>query len=85
MRHGEVDNPRHVVYASLPGYALTERGRRQADQVGRYLRAAPVVAVWSSPLERAIATAEPIAAHHDVPIRIDEDLGEWRMAEGSAS
>lgn len=81
MRHGEVDNPRHVVYASLPGYGLTERGRTQAEQVGRYLRSAPIVAVWSSPLERAIATAEPIAAHHDLPIRIHEDLGEWRMAD----
>ena len=81
MRHGEVANPGHVVYAALPGFRLSELGAAQASAVGRYLRSAPIVAVWSSPLERAVATAEPIARHHDLPIRIDEDLTEWKMAD----
>ena len=81
VRHGEVENPGHVVYASLPGFELTEAGVAQARAVSRYLRSAPVVAVWSSPLERALATAEPIAAHHGIPIRVDSELGEWKMAD----
>jgi broad specificity phosphatase PhoE len=81
VRHGEVWNPDHVVYASLPGFGLSETGVSQAKEVGRYLRSAPIVAVWSSPLERAIATAEPIATHHDLPIRIDTELIEWKMAD----
>ncbi|HSJ27839.1 MAG TPA: histidine phosphatase family protein, partial [Acidimicrobiia bacterium] len=81
VRHGEVHNPGHVVYASLPGYRLSDAGVTQARMVGRYLRSAPIVAVWSSPLERAIATAEAIAAHHDLPILVDEALVEWRMAD----
>lgn len=81
MRHGEVWNPDHVVYASLPGFGLSDTGVVQAKAVGRYLRSAPIVAVWSSPLERAIATAEPIAAHHDLTIRIDPELIEWKMAD----
>ncbi|MFP5330829.1 MAG: histidine phosphatase family protein [Acidimicrobiia bacterium] len=81
VRHGEVHNPDHVVYASLPGFGLNERGRTQAKEVARYLRNAPVTAVWSSPLQRAIETAEPIARAHDLPIRIAEDLIEWKMAD----
>lgn len=74
-------NPDHVVYASLPGFGLSETGVAQAKAVARYLRSAPIVAVWSSPLERAIATAEPIAAQHDLTIRIDAELIEWKMAD----
>jgi broad specificity phosphatase PhoE len=81
VRHGEVHNPRHVVYASLPGYGLSEHGVTQTKEVARYLRSAPIVAVWSSPLERALATAGPIAFHHGLPVKVDPDLGEWRMAD----
>ncbi|MEX1043492.1 MAG: histidine phosphatase family protein [Acidimicrobiia bacterium] len=81
MRHGEVWNPDHVVYASLAGFGLSETGVTQAKAVSRYLRSAPIVAVWSSPLERAISTAEPIAAHFGVPIRVDAELIEWKMAD----
>jgi broad specificity phosphatase PhoE len=81
VRHGEVYNPDHVVYASLPGFGLSETGRIQAKELARYLRSSPVVAVWSSPLERAVATAEPIASQHGLPIRVDNDLIEWRLAD----
>ena len=77
-------NPGHVVYASLPGYGLSEQGVAEAAAVARYLRSAPVVAVWSSPLERALATAAPVAAAHDLPIRVEPELIEWRLADGWA-
>lgn len=80
VRHGEVHNPDHVVYAALAGFGLSERGHAQAKDVARYLRSAPVTAVWSSPLQRAVETAEPIARAHDLPIRVAEDLVEWKMA-----
>ena len=80
VRHGEVHNPEHVVYAALAGFGLSEQGHVQAKDVARYLRSAPVTAVWSSPLQRAIETAEPVARVHDLPIRVAEDLIEWRMA-----
>jgi broad specificity phosphatase PhoE len=81
VRHGEVMNPDHVVYASLPGFRLSESGVAEATAVARYLRSAPIVAVWSSPLERALATAAPIAAAHDLPIRVEPELIEWKMAD----
>ena len=80
VRHGEVHNPKHVVYADLPGYRLSERGGLQAKEAGRYLASSPIVSVWSSPLERAIETAHLIAARHRLSVRIDEELTEWRLS-----
>jgi broad specificity phosphatase PhoE len=79
-RHGEVENPQHLVYADLPGFRLSERGRVEAKEIARYLSSSPIVAVWSSPLERAIATAQAIAARHQLPVRIDQELTEWRLS-----
>lgn len=84
VRHGEVHNPEQVVYAALPGFGLSERGHAQAKDVARYLRSAPVTAVWSSPLQRALETAEPIARSHDLAIRLADDLVEWKMADAWA-
>ena len=33
LRHGEVHNPRGILYGRLAGYQLSERGRDQADVV----------------------------------------------------
>jgi len=39
-----------------------------------------VVAIWSSPLERSLRSAEEIAARSGVPVRVDEDLTEWSLS-----
>ncbi|GIU92904.1 MAG: phosphoglycerate mutase [Acidimicrobiia bacterium] len=81
VRHGEVENPRHLVYASLPGFHLSELGRTQAEETASYLSSRTVAAVWSSPLERAVETAEVIARRHGLEVGVDERLGEWKMAD----
>jgi len=81
VRHGEVDNPEGVVYAALPGFRLSERGRAQTLQTARHLGSQPVVAVWSSPLERALETASIIAGRFGVPVMVDEALTEWRLSD----
>jgi broad specificity phosphatase PhoE len=77
VRHAEVDNPGHLVYADLPGFGLSPHGVEQARRAGRYLGPRPVVAIWSSPLERSLRTAEEIAARTGVPVKVDPDLTEW--------
>jgi broad specificity phosphatase PhoE len=79
VRHAEVDNPTHLVYADLPGFGLSPHGVEQARRVGRYLGPRPVVSIWSSPLERALRTAEEIAARTGVPVKVDPDLTEWEV------
>ena len=74
VRHGEVENPKGVIYGRLPGYNLSERGQRQAEAAGERLADRDVGAIWASPLERAQATAQAIAAHHSIEITTDERL-----------
>ncbi|WP_327090894.1 histidine phosphatase family protein [Nonomuraea sp. NBC_01738] len=42
---------------------LTETGRRQSALLGERLAAAPIDAVWHSPLPRAVASARALARH----------------------
>ena len=65
---------------------LTPYGVEQAAAAARRLAAeaenAPVTAIWSSPLRRAAATAQQVAAALGLPVRLDErlretDFGEW--------
>ncbi|MEA1903354.1 MAG: histidine phosphatase family protein [Actinomycetota bacterium] len=81
VRHAEVDNPDHLVYGSMSGFGLSPHGLDQARRVGRYLGPRPVVAIWSSPLERSLRTAEEIAGRSGVPVRVDHDLTEWALMD----
>ncbi|HZA39766.1 MAG TPA: histidine phosphatase family protein [Actinomycetota bacterium] len=74
VRHGQVENPKGVIYGRLPGYNLSERGRRQAEEAGLHLSSADVGALWASPLERAQETAAAISEHHEVEIVTDDRL-----------
>ena len=74
MRHGEVHNPDGVLYGRLPGYRLSELGREMAQVVADHLAAHDITHVVASPLERAIETATPIAASHDLGITVDPRL-----------
>jgi probable phosphoglycerate mutase len=78
VRHGEVLNPRHVVYADLPGYGLSPNGRRQAASAAA--RLPPGITIVSSPLERAVETAAIIAADARGPVVLDEALTEWGLS-----
>lgn len=79
VRHCEVHNPDHVVYADLPGFSLSTVGRRQAATTARHVAARGADLVVSSPLDRAVETARPIADALGVPLATDERLVEWRL------
>ena len=79
VRHGEVFNPNHVVYADLCGFDLSPTGVRQAHALGRHLADHAVDIVVSSPLARARHSAEAIARRHDCEVTVDERVTETRM------
>jgi broad specificity phosphatase PhoE len=74
MRHGEVENPTGVLYGRLPGYHLSELGRRMAERVAEHLAERDITHVVASPLERAQETAEPIAKAHGLTPATDPRL-----------
>jgi broad specificity phosphatase PhoE len=81
VRHGEVANPGHVVYARLPGFSLSDVGRRQAEAAARWFERADLDVVVSSPLERAVETAAVVAGRSGAELQIDEALVEWRLGD----
>lgn len=63
-RHGQVDNPEHVLYGRRPGFGLSPLGRQMADRLGAFFAERPLTLLRSSPLQRARETMAPIAARH---------------------
>ena len=83
VRHGEVDNPAGILYGRIPGYHLSEAGRMMAKAAADFLAGRDITVVRSSPLERAVETAEPIGAELGLPVDVDDRLIEpWNHFEG---
>jgi probable phosphomutase (TIGR03848 family) len=84
IRHGENDFVKTgKLPGRLPGIHLNEKGRKQAEALGEALQDVPIRAIYSSPLERALETAEPIAKVRNLPILQesdlrDSDVGKWQ-------
>ncbi|HEX3822987.1 MAG TPA: histidine phosphatase family protein [Mycobacteriales bacterium] len=74
VRHGEVFNPGGVLYGRLPGFRLSEAGEAMAVQAAEALKGRDITVVRSSPLERAVQTAVPIAAEFGVEPTTDDRL-----------
>ncbi len=83
VRHGEVENPDGVLYGRLPGFHLSADGRVMAKAAADFLAGRDVTVLRSSPLERALETAEPLAAQFGLEIVVDDRLIEpWNHFEG---
>ncbi|NYG08475.1 putative phosphomutase (TIGR03848 family) [Phycicoccus badiiscoriae] len=77
VRHGHSSaNGEGILAGRLPGIHLTDRGREQADLLAERFRGLPVARVVSSPLERCLETAAPLAAAVGVEVTVDDDLQE---------
>lgn len=74
MRHGEVFNPRGVLYGRLPDYHLSELGQAMAERAAEWLtgRDADITHLVASPLERAQETAQPSAKAFSLDIHTDD-------------
>jgi broad specificity phosphatase PhoE len=82
IRHALCDPVGISIAGRTSGVHLNEAGRQQATALAGRLRGLPVAAIRSSPLERAMETAEPLAAALGLPVAQDAglnevDFGEW--------
>jgi len=82
-RHGETDWNLAEVFRGRADMELNETGLKQADLLGKYLSGVKIDAVYSSPLKRALKTAEAIAGYQALEMNvawglIDFDFGEWQ-------
>ncbi|MDA0563710.1 histidine phosphatase family protein [Streptomonospora sp. S1-112] len=74
LRHGEVHNPKGILYGRLPEFHLSENGCRMAGLAAEWFTGRDIAALYSSPLDRAKETAQPVADEFGVAIRLDERL-----------
>ena len=82
IRHALTDGVGKRLSGRTDGVMLNKEGCAQAEQLALRLAGLPIAAVYSSPLQRAIETATPIAKllnlqsiiYHDL---IEVDFGEW--------
>jgi broad specificity phosphatase PhoE len=73
-RHGEVENPKKILYGRQPGWRLSDRGQQMAETLGEWSKPLNIGALHVSPLQRAQETAAPIARAHGLEITTDERL-----------
>ena len=82
VRHGEASGNRELRYLGSSDVPLTERGQQQARQLAGVVGAYALDALYTSPLQRARATAEAIASATGLTVREwadlrEEDFGAW--------
>ncbi len=83
VRHGETELNTKEVYRGRIDVALNETGMKQAALLGEALKDMELEAVYSSPMKRALSTAEAVARPHGLAVQttfglMDLDFGYWQ-------
>ncbi len=89
IRHAVTDSVGRYLVGRSPGVRLNELGQEQARRLPERIRGFHLDGVYSSPLERARQTAEPLAQARRLDVHILEELqeldyGDWQGAEIAA-
>jgi broad specificity phosphatase PhoE len=81
IRHAHHDFLGGALAGWLPGVSLSAKGKAQAARLPERLSGAGIQAIYSSPLDRAMETAQPLADRLGLRIQVREDLGEIRYGD----
>lgn len=82
VRHALTESTGKRLSGQAPDIHLSERGHQQAEALAGRIRPLALSAVYSSPLERCVETAEPMARLHGLQVQPVEGLlevayGRW--------
>jgi len=78
VRHGESEaNLQHVISNYASPFGLTERGRQQVQVLADRLKDTPIATMYSSPVLRAMDTADILYQALGLPYRVTEALREY--------
>lgn len=83
VRHGTTDWNKEEIFRGRLDCKLNETGQAEARALAEYFRDIPLQAIYSSPLSRAMETAQAVAEAKALqvvphPEFIDIDFGEWQ-------
>ncbi len=82
IRHGETDWNKEERFRGRSDVGLNATGLEQARKIAARFKDAKIAGIYSSPLPRALETATPLAADHQLEIvqsadLLDIDFGGW--------
>jgi probable phosphomutase (TIGR03848 family) len=81
IRHAANDMVGTAIAGWTPGVSLNAEGRAQAERLGWKLLGRGITRIYSSPLERALETAAPVARALGLKVEVRDALGEVRFGE----
>ncbi len=86
IRHADNDYTGKRLPGRLPDIHLNDIGRSQSEELVELLAEMPIHAIYSSPLTRALETAQPLAKRRGLPVHshlglIELDYGDWEGRE----
>jgi broad specificity phosphatase PhoE len=85
VRHGEVFNPKGLLYERLDGFPLSDRGHQMAAAAAEELKSMGLnpKRLLVSPLERTRQSAAPVAKEFGLELEIEERIIEpWNKLKG---
>jgi broad specificity phosphatase PhoE len=82
VRHGQTAWNKEEIFRGRIDVPLDETGLRQAELAGEYFKGMEIHAIYSSPLSRALETAQKIAQFHNTKVQplqgiLDMSFGRW--------
>lgn len=77
IRHGETAWNREEIFRGRADVALNETGLKQAQLLAEYLKDEKIAEIYSSPLKRALQTAEKIASYQNLEVNISNELNDF--------
>jgi len=82
VRHGRTSANREGILAGwTPGVMLDEVGLEQSAKAAARLGGLPIKGIVTSPLERTVQTAEAIHHGREIPLELDDRIGECRYGD----
>lgn len=79
VRHGETKANEDGIEAGPLDYPLARKGRKEVEFIAKTLSGAKIKAVYSSPVFRAVQTAEILALPHKLKVKTLDELTEAKI------
>ena len=82
LRHGQAENnTKKILAGRSPNVNLTQTGLEQAEQAGEMLKSLNISAIYTSPIDRALQTAQIVSKHCGLEAVTDDRLIELDMGK----
>lgn len=79
LRHGHVENPQNILYGRIPGFSLSEKGKKEVAKTAQMLSKHGISQIYTSPMKRARQTSAIISKIIGVDPQVNYLLTEVRL------